>query len=80
MRQIAIFAVAFLGAITAASGQILQQEPSEGRLVPGQRVLVDDGRCPKGKISEVTGGGNRKLGTGLVIAGSKRTRRCVSRR
>jgi hypothetical protein len=80
MRRITIFAIAFLSAITAASGQILQQEPLEGRLAPGQRVLVDDGRCPKGKISEVTGGGNRKIGTGLVITGNKRQRRCIARR
>jgi hypothetical protein len=36
---------------------VVKQEPMEGKVVPGQVILVDDGTCGKAKIKEVTGGG-----------------------
>ena len=50
-----------IGCIVAASlaapayAQILKQEPPMGKLMPGVKVLVDNGKCPKGQIQEVTG-------------------------
>ncbi|WP_158742865.1 DUF6719 family protein [Acidisphaera sp. L21] len=34
---------------------ILATVPGGGGLAPGQSVLVDDGRCPTGQLSKVTG-------------------------
>jgi hypothetical protein len=67
---------------------ILPKDPEQGHLLPGQQVLVDDGRCPAGQIKEVTGGSNRKcpVTSGLAdttkcdpATGSRRTSRCVAR-
>ena len=35
--------------------RILTAAPGGGGLDPGQSVLVDDGRCPAGQLSRVTG-------------------------
>jgi hypothetical protein len=40
----------------AADAQILKNEPGDGALPRGKRVLVDDGSCPAGQIKEVIGG------------------------
>ncbi len=75
-------ALAFLSALSVAlavpaSAEALKREPALGKLKRGQRVLVDDGRCPKGQIMEVIGGDH-------VAAGGKgkleRQRRCIPRR
>ena len=50
---------------------ILSQQPRSGSLAYGQKVLVDDGRCPAGEVNEVTGGS-----TNLNVA---RGFRCVIR-
>jgi hypothetical protein len=50
---------------------VVEQEPGEGKMQPGQVVLVDDGTCGKGKIKEVTGG---ELG---AMNPRPRTRRCI---
>ena len=34
-----------------AQAQYLKKEPAMGAMKPGERVLVDDGRCPKGAAS-----------------------------
>jgi hypothetical protein len=47
-----------------------------GALKPGQKVLVDDGRCPKGQISEVIGGDHVEVGGKAQV---KRIRRCIAR-
>ena len=60
----------------AASAKILKQEPGMGLLKPGQRVLVDDGKCPQGQIREVIGGDHIKVGGKSTI---ERTWRCVPR-
>jgi hypothetical protein len=45
-----------------AAATTLKREPAMGNLKPGQRVLVDDGSCPKGQIREVIGGDHVKVG------------------
>jgi hypothetical protein len=40
----------------AVNAQILKNEPGDGTLPRGKRVLVDDGSCPTGQIKQVTGG------------------------
>jgi uncharacterized protein DUF6719 len=59
-----------------AQAQYLKKEPAMGAMKPGERVLVDDGRCPKGQISEVIGGDHIKVGGKSQI---KRIRKCISR-
>ena len=71
-----------IGCIVAASfvapayAEMLKQEPPMGKLMPGVKVLVDNGKCPKGQVQEVTGGDHRKVGGKQQI---ERTRRCVPR-
>ena len=78
-RRIEILAagVLFAGALaTANAAQVLKQEPPMGKLREGQRVLVDNGKCPAGQILEVTGGNHIKVGGKKQI---ERSRRCVPR-
>lgn len=51
---------------------ILTREPDPGELRLGQRVYVDDGKCPAGQVQEVTG-------ANLTASGVVRTRQCVAR-
>ena len=60
-----------------SSAATLKKEPAMGSLKQGQRVLVDDGTCPKGQIKEVIGGNHSDVGGNSQI---KRTRRCVQRK
>jgi hypothetical protein len=60
----------------AAAANYLRVEPPMGRLKPGQRVLVDDGTCPKGKVKEVIGGDHVKVGGKAMI---ERKRRCIAK-
>jgi len=60
-----------------AAAEILKREPGMGLLKPGQRVLVDDGKCPIGQVREVIGGDHIKVGGKSTI---ERTWRCVPRR
>jgi hypothetical protein len=72
--------LALVAALVALAGtaqaQVLKSEPAMGKLKPGQRVLVDDGRCPAGQISEVIGGNHVKAGGSQQI---ERRRRCIPR-
>ena len=61
----------------ASLAEVLKREPPMGQLREGQRVLVDDGKCPAGQIMEVTGGNHIKVGGSKRI---ERSRRCVPRR
>lgn len=61
----------------AGETQILKRAPQEGGLRPGERVLVDDGSCPKGRIREIVGGGNRSYSSTGDRTGGKRTERCI---
>lgn len=74
-------AVLFIGVVLfsyPADAQTLRREPPPGALRFGDRVLVDDGRCPRGQVKEVTGGSN--IGGSETRAGrAKRNRRCIPR-
>ena len=65
-----------VGGVTAGQAQYLKREPAMGALKPGQRVLVDDGRCPKGQVSEVIGGDHVEVGGKAQV---KRIRKCIAR-
>lgn len=72
----AIALTAFVLASSAVAQTPLLQEPPMGALKPGQIVLVDDGKCPKGQVRQVVGGDHVEAG------GTKRVRRtstCVGR-
>ena len=51
-----VMAFLFMLAGGEAHAQILKNEPGDGALPRGKRVLVDDGSCPAGQIKEVIGG------------------------
>ncbi len=55
-------ALAVLGAtpIVQAGPQVLKEAPKDGAIPYGQVVLVDDGKCPKGEIKEITGGSQQQ--------------------
>lgn len=59
-----------------AGAQIVKREPAMGAMKEGERVLVDDGSCPKGQIKEVIGGNHTKVGGKKQL---QRTRRCIAR-
>ena len=73
MKTVGSIALAlFLASSGLCNAQmVVEQEPGEGKMQPGQVVLVDDGTCGKGKIKEVTGG---ELG---AMNPRPRTRRCI---
>ena len=70
-----IGSVALLLALSGAcdAQTVVKQEPWEGKMEPGQVILVDDGSCGKGKIKEVTGG---ELG---AMNPRPRARRCIAK-
>jgi hypothetical protein len=75
-----VWIAALLGASVAtqaAAQPILKTEPAMGNLKPGQRVLVDDGSCPKGQIKQVIGGDHLKAGGRSNI---ERQRVCITRK
>ena len=59
-----------------ARAQIVKREPAMGAMKEGERVLVDDGSCPKGQIKEVIGGNHTKVGGKKQLP---RTRKCIAR-
>jgi hypothetical protein len=63
----------FVATGSQGNPQVVKQEPLEGKMSPGQVLLVDDGTCGKGRIKEVTGG---EVAT---INYRPRTRRCIAR-
>ncbi len=77
VRWVLLLGAAFaIDGPTNAQAQYLKREPAMGALKPGQKVLVDDGRCPKGQISEVIGGDHVEVGGRAHV---KRVRRCIPR-
>jgi hypothetical protein len=79
MKLIGLGIVTFVVAIGAngiCNAQVLTKEPPAGQLPAGAVVLVDDGKCGKGKIKQVTGGSNMRGGQ-MVAGGSGRTRKCI---
>ncbi len=75
--MVLITAVACTALAATAQAEMLKREPAMGKLKLGQRVLVDDGRCPSGQVMEVVGGDHVKAGGTQQI---ERKRRCVPRR
>jgi len=63
---------ALIAALGPAMAQTYSRESDVGELRLGQRVLVDDGSCPAGQITEVSG-------TTLTAAGVTRVRKCIPR-
>ena len=47
--------LACLLCLSACGNGVLTTEPGGGYLANGESVLVDDGRCPAGQVSKVTG-------------------------
>jgi hypothetical protein len=79
MKQISIGILALTGALAFGSlcnAQALKKEPGAGQLPAGSVVLVDDGKCGKGKIKQVTAGSNMSGGQ-MIAGGSPRTRKCI---
>ncbi len=76
MRPLMIGCFLAVSIAVPASAQVLKEEPPMGKLMPGVKVLVDNGKCPSGQVLEVTGGDHRKVG-GKQQA--ERSRRCVPR-
>jgi Family of unknown function (DUF6719) len=62
----------------AGHAQVLKTAPAPGTLSAGQRVLVDDGSCPKGQIKEIIGGRNVLKGS-QQHEGAPRQERCIAR-
>ena len=77
MRR-AVLGVTIAVGISVLSGSVhaatLKKEPPMGQLKEGQRVLVDDGTCPKGQIKEVIGGNHTSVGGNKQVV---RQRRCI---
>jgi hypothetical protein len=73
MKIIGSVAFALLLALGGAcdAQTVVKQEPFDGKMEPGQIILVDDGSCGKGKIKEVTGGELAAMNP------RPRTRRCI---
>ena len=73
-----LIVVTLLLGVGFADAQVLKKEPARGALRFGDRVLVDDGSCPRGQIKEVTGGSN--MGRSETRPGrTQRSRRCIAR-
>lgn len=56
---------------TPPPGVILKNRPAPGSIPTGAVVYVDDGRCPKGHVTELVGGSTSR--------NIPRTERCVPR-
>jgi hypothetical protein len=71
-----VFSIAAGITVGSATARVLKQEPAMGKLREGERVLVDDGTCPRGQIKEVIGGNHVKVGGTKYI---ERRRQCIPR-
>lgn len=58
--------------------EILKQEPPIGTAPPGEKLLVDDGTCGRGKIKEVTI--PEWSTSGDYRDAKQRQRRCIARK
>jgi hypothetical protein len=83
MLRLLVMTVVLGGTLTALSAeaqQIYRREPPKGALRYGEKVLVDNGKCPQGQIREVTGGKiPGRGGRHTRNASTPRERRCVPR-
>ena len=55
MTMVRLAALTCLLALSACGSDMLTSEPGAGYIGNGQSVLVDDGRCPAGQVSKITG-------------------------
>ncbi len=76
MHRYAIGCLLVVALAAPVQAQVLKEEPPMGKLKLGEKVRVDNGKCPSGQIMEVTGGDHRKVGGKQMI---ERSRRCVPR-
>lgn len=53
--------------------EVLKEMPPTGSVRQGDVVYVDDGRCPAGEVTKITGG-NRKTGVARQVECVKRPR------
>jgi hypothetical protein len=62
--RILVLVAAVFGAIatstTRAAPPYLKEVPKDGEIPYGKIVYVDDGKCPRGEIKEITGGSQEK--------------------
>ncbi|MBL8588907.1 MAG: hypothetical protein JNK46_10300 [Methylobacteriaceae bacterium] len=56
MLRTTVICLALLASWPAAAVEIVKQEPAKGGLRYGEVVFVDNGKCPKGQVQQVTGG------------------------
>ena len=70
-----VFAMGNIFVPRPVEAQVLTREPPIGAMKEGERVLVDDGTCPKGQIKEVIGGNHVKVGGTKQV---ERQRRCIT--
>lgn len=66
-----VCAMALIPALGWSKDTVLKEMPKGGDIPYGKVVYVDDGKCPKGEVKEVTGGSDTK--------GIARKVRCVKR-
>ena len=58
--------------------EVLKQEPPKASAAPGEKFLVDDGSCGRGKIKEVTiPDWSHHMDAGMA---PPRQRRCIARK
>lgn len=70
-----LLALMVVASTVAAQAQtVLKKEPAMGAMREGEVVFVDDGKCPRGQVRQVTGGNHDKVGGTKKIV---RTSRCV---
>jgi hypothetical protein len=63
--------VVAVSAPSLARADDLKKAPKDGEVPHGKIVIVDDGKCPKGEVKEITGGSQDK--------GIPRKTRCIKR-
>lgn len=58
--HLAAMLAAVVPALALAGPDILKEVPKEGEVPYGKVIYVDDGKCPRGEIKEITGGSREK--------------------
>jgi hypothetical protein len=55
-----VFIAGLMPAVCGSEDVVLKEMPKAGDIPYGKIVYVDDGKCPKGEIKQVTGGSEVK--------------------
>jgi len=76
-RLLLLACIVTVAAAAGAAAKVLKQEPPPGGIQCGETVLVDDGSCPAGQITQIIGGCN--FGPGADLRGTGRRRACVKK-